>query len=80
MFKFLLKQLFTSVSVASGGYLPGHFTARLTSITSHLKFGEWLLHIPREISTFSINDSQSQRDKIDSSLSKVGAAGVLKSG
>ena len=68
---FLLKQLFTLVSVASGGYLPGHFAARLTSITSHLKFGEWLLHIQRQIPIFSINESQPQRNKIDPSLSKL---------
>ena len=76
LFKFLLKQLFTLVSVASGGYLPGHFAARLTSITSHLKFGEWLLHIQRQIPIFSINESQPQRNKIDPSLSKLPKFGL----
>ena len=76
LFKFLLNQLFTSVSVASDGYLPGHLAARLTSITSHLKFGEWLLHVPREISIFSNDDSQSQRNKIDPSLSKLPKFGL----
>ena len=59
------------MSVTGGGYLPGRFAARLTSISGNLKFGEWLLHTLREISIFSINDPQSQRNKIDTSLSKL---------
>ena len=35
-----------------------------------------MLHIPREISIFSINDSQSQRIKIDPSLSKLPKFGL----
>ena len=76
LFKFLLKQLITSVSVTGGGYLPGHFAARLTSISGNLKFGEWLSHTLREISIFSINDPLSQRNKIDTSLSKLRKFGL----
>ena len=37
---YILKQLFTSVSVKSGRCLPHHFTARQMSTTIHLHFGK----------------------------------------
>ena len=44
LFEYLLKQLFTLVSVASGRYLPRLFKARQIP-TSHLHFGDQLLYI-----------------------------------
>ena len=40
-----MKQLFTSVSVNSGRYLPRRFPARQKSTTIHLHLSEWLLII-----------------------------------
>ena len=42
----ILKQLFTSVSVNGGEYLPRLFEAQWISTTSHLHFGEQLLNSP----------------------------------
>ena len=45
LFQYILKQLFTSVSVVSGCYLPRRFAARQISTSNHLHFGEQLLII-----------------------------------
>jgi len=42
---YTLKQLFTSVSVNTGGYLPPHFAAQQISTTIHLHLSEQLLMI-----------------------------------